>query len=122
MSQVFWALAAHNLIILPVSPTGTCWWTSLKACVSNLIHMAAMDSADWSAQRSYQMPVLYLGVDEVEQALAQRFSADARALVSYRPDPFIDSVFASYPALTTPRAEAIGLRNDESLGSVAVSR
>ncbi|WEE79786.1 NAD-dependent epimerase/dehydratase family protein [Comamonas testosteroni] len=115
MSQVFWKLANKQPIVLPVSSTGMCWWMSVKTCANNLIHMAGMDSKLWSACRSYQMPVLHLGIDEVVQALAKCFNVDAKALVRYEPDPFIDAVFARYPPLSTPRAEGIGLRNDVSV-------
>lgn len=112
MSEVFWRLAEHRPIILPVSPTGTCWWMSVRTCVRNLIHMAGLDSGAWACRRIYQMPVLHLGMDELVQALARRFGADAQALVRYAPDPFIDQVFARYPPLSTPRAELLRLCHD----------
>ncbi|EED68526.1 NAD-dependent epimerase/dehydratase family protein [Comamonas testosteroni] len=114
MSQLFWKIAERKAITLPISPEGRCWWMSVKTCVNNLVHMAAMDSGPWSARRSYQMPVLHLGIDEVVQALAGCLGVDAAALVRYEPHPFTDKNFARYPQLSTPRAIAIGLRNDGS--------
>ncbi|WP_294258994.1 NAD-dependent epimerase/dehydratase family protein [uncultured Comamonas sp.] len=114
MSQLFWKMAAGQPITLPVSPDGTCWWMSVKTCVSNLVHMAAMDSGRWSSGRTYQMPVLHRGIDEVVQALARCFGPDTAGLIHYEPDPFIDKNFARYPQLSTPRAEEIGLRSDGS--------
>lgn len=115
MSQVFWKFAEHQPITLPVSPGGSCWWISVKACVSNIIHIAAMDSELWLGRRSYQMPVLHLGIDEVVQALGQHFNVNVNALVHYAPDPFIDKNFARYPPLSTLRSQEIGLRNDGSV-------
>ena len=112
MSQLFWKLAAGEPITVPVSPAGVAWWISVGACVDNLLHAATVDPARLNARRSYQMPVLRLTVAEVVDALAARFGADRRALVSYRPDPFIERLFASYPPLATPQALALGLRHD----------
>lgn len=112
MSQLFWRLAEGREITLPVSPTGSCWWMSATTCVDNLLHMARMDSAGWSPQRSYQMPVLHLAVAEVIDVLAQRFGASVKDRVRYAPEPFIDRVFARFPPLLTPRALQLGLRHD----------
>jgi nucleoside-diphosphate-sugar epimerase len=112
MSQLFWKLQAGQQLTVPVSPEGVAWWISVQACVDNLLHAATVDPARLNARRSYQMPVLRLTVAEVVEALAQRFGTDRRALVSYAPDPFIERLFAAYPPLHTPEAEALGLRHD----------
>lgn len=112
MSQLFWKLAAGQPITVPVSPDGVAWWISVGACVDNLLHAAQVDPARLNARRSYQMPVLRLSIAEVVEALAARYGADRRALVSYAPDPFIERLFAAYPPLHTPHAEALGLAHD----------
>lgn len=112
MSQLFWKLGAGQPLTVPVSPEGVAWWISVGACVDNLLHAATVDPARLNARRSYQMPVLRLTVAEVVAALAARFGADRRALVSYAPDPFIERLFAAYPPLATPEAEALGLSHD----------
>ena len=71
-----------------------------------------------NARRSYQMPVLRLTIADVVEALAQRFGADRRALVSYAPDAFIQRLFATYPPLATPEAERIGLKNDGTVDAL----
>ncbi|SDP61888.1 Nucleoside-diphosphate-sugar epimerase [Rhodoferax sp. OV413] len=115
MSQLFWKLGRGESITVPVSPEGVAWWISVGACVDNLLHAACVDPARLYARRSYQMPVLRLTVAEVVEALAQRFGADRRALVTYAPDPFIEKLFAAYPPLATPQAEALGLVHDGSV-------
>lgn len=112
MSQLFWKLSAGQPLTVPVSPEGVAWWISVGACVDNLLHAAQVDPARFIARRSYQMPVLRLTIREVVKALATRFGADRRALVSYAPDPFIERLFATYPPLLTPQAEALGLTHD----------
>lgn len=116
MSLLFWRLAAGQPLTVPVSPQGVAWWISVGACVDNLLHAATVDPARFNARRSYQMPVLRLTVVEVVEALAACFGADRKALVTYEPDAFIERLFASYPPLATPQAEAFGLRHD---GTVA---
>jgi nucleoside-diphosphate-sugar epimerase len=118
MSQLFWRLAAAQPLTVPVSPDGVAWWISVGACVDNLLHAATVDPATLNARRSYQMPVLRLTVAAVVEALAQRFGADRRALVTYAPDPFIQRLFATYPPLATPEAERIGLKNDGTVDAL----
>ncbi|HSI56446.1 MAG TPA: NAD-dependent epimerase/dehydratase family protein [Ideonella sp.] len=115
MSQLFWKLAAGEPLTVPVSPEGVAWWISVGACVDNLLHAAVVAPARLNPRRSYQMPVLRLSVAEVVEALAKRFGPDRRALVSYRPNPFIERLFAAYPPLLTPEAEALGLAHDGSI-------
>ncbi len=112
MSQLFWKLAAGEPITVPVSADGVAWWISVGACVDNLLHAATVDPARMNPRRSYQMPVLRFAVGELVEALAARHGADRRALVRYAPDPFIQRLFASYPPLRTPEAEALGLKHD----------
>ncbi len=112
MSQLFWKLAAGQPLTVPVRPEGVAWWISVGACVDNLLQAAEVDAARLNPRRSYQMPVLRLTIADVVQALADRHGADRAALVRYAPDPFIERLFAAYPPLATPEAEALGLRHD----------
>ncbi|NDY90242.1 NAD-dependent epimerase/dehydratase family protein [Ideonella livida] len=112
MSLLFWRLAAGQPLTVPVTPQGVAWWISVGACVDNLLHAATVDPARLNPRRSYQMPVLRFTVAELVDALCARFGEDRRALVQYVPDPFIQKLFASYPPLRTPEAEALGLRHD----------
>jgi nucleoside-diphosphate-sugar epimerase len=115
MSQLFWKLAAGEPITLPVSPQGVAWWISVGACVDNLLHAANVDPASLNPRRCYQMPVLRLTIAELIEALARRFGDDRRALVRHSPEPFIEKLFASYPPLWTPCAEALGFKHDGSV-------
>lgn len=118
MSQLFWRLAASEPITVPVSAQGVAWWISVGACVDNLLHAASVDPARLAPRRSYQMPVLRLTMNEVVQGLARRFGADRAALVQYAPDPKVERLFAAYPPLRTPEAEALGLRHDGDLDAL----
>ncbi|MEJ8853226.1 NAD-dependent epimerase/dehydratase family protein [Variovorax robiniae] len=112
MSQMFWRLAAGEQVTLPVSADGVAWWISARACVGNLVHAAEIRPELLDARRSYQMPVLRLTMDQVVQALAARYGVERAALVRYAPEPLVQRLFASYPPLHTPAAEALGFRHD----------
>lgn len=114
MSALFWQLRAGEPIVLPVSAEGTAWWISVGACVDNLLHAATFDSAALDARRVVQMPALRLALSEVIDALARAYGEDRRALVRHEVQPLVQRLFAAYPPLSTPRAEALGFRHDGS--------
>ena len=112
MSQLFWKLRAGEPIVLPVTAEGTTWWISVGACVDNLLHAAQMDTTALGPRRVAQMPALHLAMNEVVDALAKTYGDDRRALVRYEPQAMVQRLFASYPPLATPRAQALGFRHD----------
>lgn len=112
MSQLFWRLAAGEPITLPVTREGAAWWISVPSCVANLLLAAVVDPTLMHARRAYAMPALHLRVGEVVDALIERYGADRRALVRHAPDALVQRLFASYPPLHTPAAEALGFRHD----------
>jgi len=118
MSQLFWRLRAGEPVTVPVSADGVAWWISVGACVDNLLFAARVDSSRLNARRSYQMPVLRISVGALVEALAARYGEDRRALVRYEPDPLVQRLFASYPPLLTPEAEALGLRHDGDIDTL----
>ncbi len=118
MSQLFWRLAAGEPITVPVTPEGVAWWISVGACVDNLLHAATVDADRLNPRRSYQMPVLRFTIADLVGALCARHGEDRRALVTYAPDAFIQKLFASYPPLHTPEAEALGLRHDGDIATL----
>jgi nucleoside-diphosphate-sugar epimerase len=112
MSQVFRKLAAGEPIVLPVSADGTAWWISVATCVDNLVHAAGIDTGALGPARVAQMPALHLAMHEVVDALVRAHGEDRRALVRYKAQERVQRLFASYPPLLTPRAEALGFRHD----------
>lgn len=112
MSQLFWKLARGEPIVLPVSADGTAWWISVAACVDNLVHAAAIDTAALGPARVAQMPALHLSMRDVVEALVRAHGEDRRALVVYAQQDMVQRLFGSYPPLFTPRAEALGFCHD----------
>jgi len=117
MSQLFWRLRAGDPIVMPVTADGTAWWISVSACVGNLLHAAMLDTERLGPRRVVQMPALRLTMQDVVDALVRLYGDDRRRLVHYEPQDMVQRLFASFPPLETPRAEALGFRHD---GSAAV--
>lgn len=114
MSQLFWKLRAGQPIVLPVSADGAAWWISVGACVDNLLQGACIDTHALGARRTVQMPALHLTMAEVVQAIARAHGPECFKLVRYEPQAAVQRLFASYPPLRTPMAEALGFRHDGS--------
>lgn len=112
MSLVMHRLAAGEPYTCPVPAHATAWWMSLPCCVDNLLHAAIMSTAGAPASRCWQLPVLHLSMEQLLAALAQRYGARCRELLSYAPDDRIEALFGRYPALHTPAALAAGFRHD----------
>lgn len=114
MSQLFWKLRAGQPIVLPVSADGAAWWISVGACVDNLLQGACIDTHALGARRMVQMPALHLTMAEVVEAIARAHGPECFKLVRYEPQAAVQRLFASYPPLRTPMAEALGFRHDGS--------
>lgn len=112
MSRLFWNLAAGEPVTVPVGPHGKSWWISVGACVDNLLRAATLAPDRLNAQRCYPMPALWLSVQEVVEALAQRFGPQCRQRVRYEPDARIERLFAAYPEMDSREAEALGFGHD----------
>lgn len=117
MSQLFWRLSEGQPIELPVRAEGTAWWISAQCCAQNLRLAAGADlgpEGPLGARRVALMPALWLSMQQVVDALAERFGPYTHACVSSRPQDRVDRLFARYPPLRTPLAERLGLRHDGS--------
>jgi nucleoside-diphosphate-sugar epimerase len=112
MSQLFWKLAAGEPVLLPVSTEGTAWWISVGACVDNLLHAAAVDTAALGVGRVVQMPAQQMSIGRVIDALLQALPQAHAGLVRCEPQEAVQRLFASQPPLHTPRAEALGFGHD----------
>lgn len=119
MSQLFWKLRAGEPIVLPVSAEGRAWWISVGACVDNLLHAACIETQALGPRRMVQMPALHLAMADVVAALIRAYGADRQALVSFAPQARVQALFASYPPLQTPTADALGFCHDGSVDVLA---
>lgn len=121
MSQLFWKLRDNEPIVLPVSPEGTAWWLSMQTCVDHLLLAAALDTTRLDPRRVVQVPAQHLSMQQVIAALTHTCGPGRDALVRFAPQPEVQRLFASYPPLRTPAAEALGFSHDGSAAAL-VSR
>ncbi|HEX8606899.1 MAG TPA: NAD-dependent epimerase/dehydratase family protein, partial [Pseudoduganella sp.] len=112
MSAIMRAAQAGEHYTCPVSPAAACWWMSLRSCIDNLVHAAAVDSALLPEGRVITLPVLRLTVEEVIAALARRFGAQSVAGIRSQPDADIERLFGRMPVLASGIAERLGFAHD----------
>lgn len=115
MSQIFWKLQAGEPLVVPVRADGTAWWISAECCAANLVHAAQLHPAAMPPGRVFLMPALHASVGDVVGAICDRVGPQRRALVRYEPQDLVQRLFASYPPLSTPAADAAGFRSDGNL-------
>ena len=116
LSDAFRHMYAGKPFVVPVSPDGMTWLMSVSRCVDNLVHAARLDrTPEWAA---LTLPVVRVSMRGVVNALSEATGHPA-SLASYEPDPALQAVFANYPSLKTPTADALGFRNDGGVDQLA---
>ena len=96
----------------PAEPGATSWFLSRPACIDNLIHAAELTEEQMNPGRLWQLPAQHLSMQAVVDGLARVHGEQVRELVTWKPDKVIQGIYASYPPLQTPQAEAAGFRHD----------
>lgn len=112
LSDIIRELAEGRKYICPAEPHSTSWFLSKPACIDNLIHAAELPEEKLNAGRQWQLPAQHLAMKELVAAVAEEYGTPAHELISYEPDPVIQGIYASYPPLHTPEAEAAGFKHD----------
>ncbi|MGX1186435.1 nucleoside-diphosphate-sugar epimerase [Pseudomonas sp. F-14 TE3623] len=118
MSDLLHAFAAGESYCCPVSPQATAWWMSARCCVDNLLHAAEVDEATLGGQRAWQLPLLHLSIAQIIDALAAVYGEQRRELITFAPDERLETLFGRFPAMSTPKARALGLRHDGSAAAL----
>ncbi|WBQ19100.1 NAD-dependent epimerase/dehydratase family protein [Sphingobium yanoikuyae] len=113
MSDLFHAALEQRPITLPVSADASIWILSARRAAWNLIHALHCDIEDGS---SLTCPALHVTIGQ----LIQKLFPDP-AQVRYAPDPEVQRLFGSQPALATPSAAEAGFQSDESLEALTAS-
>jgi nucleoside-diphosphate-sugar epimerase len=119
MSDLFHALRSRAPFTSPVAADATMWLMSVETVVAALLHALMLDAA-LPDDRAVTLPALRLRMDALVAAVARHSGADT-ALVGYAPDPALQAAFGAYPALITPRAEALGFRHDGAADRLVAS-
>jgi nucleoside-diphosphate-sugar epimerase len=111
MSDVFWAVAAAEPYVVPVSPDATVWLMSAEMCAENLLHAV---TCPLGARRVMTLPALRVRLDELVASIAAVTGGSA-AGIRFEPDPVLEEQFGRLPALSTPLAESLGFKGDADL-------
>jgi D-erythronate 2-dehydrogenase len=112
LSDIIRYLAEGREFTCPTTPESTSWFLSRPACIDNLIHAAEISGKQLNLARSWQLPAQHLSMQALVDGIAQVHGEQVRQLISYKPDPVIQGIYASYPPLLTPQAQAAGFRHD----------
>ena len=112
LSDIIRNLAEGKPFVCPAAPEATSWFLSRPACIDNLIHAAELPQAAMTASRQWQLPAQHIQLQTLVDGIAQVHGEGVRQLISWKPDPVVQGIYASYPPLLTPQAEAVGFRHD----------
>jgi nucleoside-diphosphate-sugar epimerase len=114
MSNVFYAIAADEPFVCPVSSQAPAWFMSVERCVDNLLHAAEFSSAAFGRSRVCTLPALRLRMDELIAAIQDVLVKSSSPQISYAPQEAVEAQFGRYPPLVTTEAERLGYRHDGS--------
>lgn len=112
-SDLIRELAGGRPFTAPVTPDAQSWLMSVQCCIGNLLHAA---NNEFTERRTYMLPALHVTVGELIAAVGS-YSGNPQVakLVNWKPDPWVQFNFGSYPPLHVPQAEEAGFRADVSL-------
>lgn len=117
-SDLIRELAQGRRYACPVGPEGTIWFLSLPACVTALLHAAALPAQALPPGRAWNLPALRASAAQVVDALCRRFGPQLAERVEYRPVAALQPQFAQWPPLATGIADALGFRHDGDLDAL----
>ncbi len=113
LSNVFYAARDGRAFTLPLAPEDAVWAMSLRRCLDNVIHAAALPAEALPARRAWTLPALRVSMGELVQALAEAYGSQVLSQISYDPQPAAQALFAM-PSLHAPGAEKLGFVGDRT--------
>jgi len=116
LSNVFYAIAKGEDIVMPVEEDGFTWLLSVAACVEAFMHAGVLPRAQVH-RGLFLLPAQRVRIGDLVAALRRRFPASG-SVVTYRPEPALQALFAAQPPLTTALAESHGFRHDGDLDTL----
>ncbi len=114
ISDLIRCMYTGNSFVCPVSEQACSWLMSVQCCVDNLLHAAL---TEFDARRTWMLPALRVNLKELARVSARLggYEESLAGLVVWKPDPWVEFNFGSYPPLQLPQAEAAGFRADVSV-------
>ena len=111
LSNVFYAARDGRPFTLPLGPEDAVWAMSLRRCLDNVVHAAALPAQALPARRAWTLPALRVSMRELVDALAEVYGGQVLSQISYDPQPAAQALFAM-PPLRAAGAEALGFVGD----------
>jgi len=97
----------------PVSAEAKSWLMSVACVVDNLMLASSLKH---DQRHTWTLPAMYVAIEELVNEIDELTPAfDARALITYEPDTWVEENFGSYPPINCPAAEAAGFHHDGSV-------
>jgi nucleoside-diphosphate-sugar epimerase len=120
LSDLIRELSAGRSFVCPVAPEGMSWFMSRPCIVDNLLHAAALSSAQVAEQRTWLLPVLHVSIGDIVAAIARLHGEAVLKQISYAPNAALQAQFANYPPLRCPNSETAGFRHDGTVERLVV--
>lgn len=112
LSDLFHAARAGEEYTVPVAPGATSWLLSARAVARMLVDALFSDATEGEA---ITLAASHVRIGALVEALGRIGDTSG---FTYAEDGRLRAVFASYPPLATPRADALGFRADADLGAL----
>lgn len=112
LSDIIRELAEGRNFVCPTAPDATSWFLSRPCCIDNLIRAAEISGTTLNAERLWQLPAQHLSMSTLLNGIAKVYGEQTKKLISWKPDSEIQSIYASYPPMRTPEANAAGFCHD----------
>lgn len=109
MSQLFWAVARGEDMVLPVAAQSRTWLASVTNVARNFVHATLIPEI--GPVTAMTLPALSLTFGELVAALHRRFPKSP-SRIAFAPEPETVGLFGSYPRLETAAADALGFTRD----------
>mgnify|MGYP001163658246 FL=1 len=111
-------LTGHSAVC-PVTEESKMWMLSPRRVVEAFRHAQVLDSDAWGPHRVVNLPGITGSVTESLQALSRAGGNSARALVSFKYDPFIQDIVDGWAnTFVTSRGDAMGFTADANLDEI----
>jgi D-erythronate 2-dehydrogenase len=105
--------------VCPVSSDTVMALASPRWVVAGLVHALDLPGAAFGNNRSLQLPGFSVAVGDMVEAVRRFGGAAAHARIRWQPDPQVQQIVSGWPpALSAPRASALGFTADPGIDAV----
>lgn len=115
MSSIFREPLQGEAANCPVDEEYPIWNSAPRTVVKNLVHAAEVPEEDWGENRCLAIPGQTNTVREMVDAMTRVAGSNAAGLITWKPDPFVQSITDGWRAHLNPaKALRLGFHQDRS--------